>query len=1169
MAINDKDVNIKNVVMNEDSSAFDARKKEIPEAEDQSSNFPKEELFKQNIQMGDTDRLIDEDLSLQSESRTNQVDQTAKDSGPNLVEQGQAENNYANIADSDVVNLSNSVSSGGDSNYSNPSSVIKPASLQNSQASQVEKTNEDQAQSSNQAVFESPSHGSPDLGSGINAGQSESVDNQASAPELIVSNATGDEDSAIALDINAALTDTDGSESLVVEVQDIPNGAVLSDGVNSFTATSSETTADITGWNFDSLTITPAENSDADFDLAVQATSTEHSNNDVSTSNATLSVNVNSINDAPDSVSLDGNAVVENGSGIVIGTLSTSDVDAGDVHSYSVSDSRFEVIDGKLQLKAGISLDYEKEQAIELDITSTDSHGASFTQTFSIDVKDAVEQIVGTNNADYLKGGIGSDDIIALDGNDVVVAGDGNDRVDGGAGNDRLYGQAGDDNLIGGDGNDSLYGQAGDDQLSGGAGNDVLNGGAGENVLDGGDGADRLYGHQGGTDEIKGGAGDDYIYMDGNDRVDGGDGFDRVYTYGEEDVSIDMGEANVEQVIAYSDADHNIDASSADQGVYARGRGGDDEIKGSDHADRLFGGEGENVLDGGDGADRLYGHQGGTDEIKGGAGDDYIYMDGNDRVDGGDGFDRVYTYGEEDVSIDMGEANVEQVIAYSDADHNIDASSADQGVYARGRGGDDEIKGSDHADRLFGGEGENVLDGGDGADRLYGHQGGTDEIKGGAGDDYIYMDGNDRVDGGDGFDRVYTYGEEDVSIDMGEANVEQVIAYSDADHNIDASSADQGVYARGRGGDDEIKGSDHADRLFGGEGENVLDGGDGADRLYGHQGGTDEIKGGAGDDYIYMDGNDRVDGGDGFDRVYTYGEEDVSIDMGEANVEQVIAYSDADHNIDASSADQGVYARGRGGDDEIKGSDHADRLFGGEGENVLDGGDGADRLYGHQGGTDEIKGGAGDDYIYMDGNDRVDGGDGFDRVYTYGEEDVSIDMGEANVEQVIAYSDADHNIDASSADQGVYARGRGGDDEIKGSDHADRLFGGEGDDQLVGGGGNDRLYGQDDDDIFVVGDGSDVVYGGDGSDLFILDALDGNDTFHGGNGNGWSDIIDINVSPSDTGDSDNPWSIEVNGEQVQFDLADGGIDVGPDATGVISFADGSEVAFDGVEQIQW
>ncbi|WP_268750508.1 calcium-binding protein, partial [Paracidovorax avenae] len=64
------------------------------------------------------------------------------------------------------------------------------------------------------------------------------------------------------------------------------------------------------------------------------------------------------------------------------------------------------------------------------------------------------------------------------DGNDSIVGTNQADTMRGGAGNDDLRGGAGNDTLLGEDGNDGLYGEAGDDVLDGGAGNDFLDGGA-------------------------------------------------------------------------------------------------------------------------------------------------------------------------------------------------------------------------------------------------------------------------------------------------------------------------------------------------------------------------------------------------------------------------------------------------------------------------------------------------------------------------------------------------------------------------------------------------------------------------------------------------------------------------------------------------------------------
>ncbi|NBG97148.1 hypothetical protein GTQ45_15530, partial [Pyruvatibacter mobilis] len=81
----------------------------------------------------------------------------------------------------------------------------------------------------------------------------------------------------------------------------------------------------------------------------------------------------------------------ENAAGAVVGTLTTTDPDAGDTHTYAVSDDRFEVVDGQLKLKDGVSLDHEAADTISLDVTTTDAGGLSRTETFTISVSDENE----------------------------------------------------------------------------------------------------------------------------------------------------------------------------------------------------------------------------------------------------------------------------------------------------------------------------------------------------------------------------------------------------------------------------------------------------------------------------------------------------------------------------------------------------------------------------------------------------------------------------------------------------------------------------------------------------------------------------------------------------------------------------------------------------------
>ncbi len=97
----------------------------------------------------------------------------------------------------------------------------------------------------------------------------------ADVPNLITQPAAGNENTAVPLDVSAALTDTDGSEILALTVSSIPVGATLTDGVHTFTASQGSTSIDITVWNLPNLTLTPPLNFSGDLQLSVTATSTD------------------------------------------------------------------------------------------------------------------------------------------------------------------------------------------------------------------------------------------------------------------------------------------------------------------------------------------------------------------------------------------------------------------------------------------------------------------------------------------------------------------------------------------------------------------------------------------------------------------------------------------------------------------------------------------------------------------------------------------------------------------------------------------------------------------------------------------------------------------------------------------------------------------------------
>ena len=116
-------------------------------------------------------------------------------------------------------------------------------------------------------------------------------------------------------------------------------------------------------------------------------------------------VAVTNVNEGPTDISVSNLSVYENASGAVIGKVSTTDPDAGNTHSYTVSDNRFQVVNGELKLVAGKSLDYETESSVELKITSKDQGGLTYTESFTVQVKDVSETPVNQAPTDLTLSG--------------------------------------------------------------------------------------------------------------------------------------------------------------------------------------------------------------------------------------------------------------------------------------------------------------------------------------------------------------------------------------------------------------------------------------------------------------------------------------------------------------------------------------------------------------------------------------------------------------------------------------------------------------------------------------------------------------------------------------------------------------------------------------------
>jgi VCBS repeat-containing protein len=126
----------------------------------------------------------------------------------------------------------------------------------------------------------------------------------------------------------------------------------------------------------------------------------------------------------------------------VFGTLSTTDADAGDTHTYSLANDHnglFAIDGNTVVLTAAL----EMSQTYELEIQSTDQIGATLASPTIYRV------FTGTNGND----GIDAPWLTGT-GNYIAFGLDGIDLLEGGAGDDWLFGGMGSNELFGGTGND-------------------------------------------------------------------------------------------------------------------------------------------------------------------------------------------------------------------------------------------------------------------------------------------------------------------------------------------------------------------------------------------------------------------------------------------------------------------------------------------------------------------------------------------------------------------------------------------------------------------------------------------------------------------------------------------------------------------------------------------
>ncbi len=167
--------------------------------------------------------------------------------------------------------------------------------------------------------------------------------------------------------------------------------------------------------------------------------------------------------------------------------------------------------------------------------------------------------------------------------------------------------------------------------------------------------------------------------------------------------------------------------------------------------------------------------------------------------------------------------------------------------------------------------------------------------------------------------------------------------------------------------------------------------------------------------------------------------------------------------------DQDNLLEGGNGDDTMFGFGGNDTLIGGEDNDVLSGGDGDDLLQGGDG-DDTLEGGAGADHF--------SGGDGFDFVdYSNSDRRIQADMTTRTTGVGDALGDTFEGIE-----QVIGTRRN---DNLRGDNDANILFGGSATDRIFGRAGDDTINGESGTDIMYGNAGADVMTGGLGRDRYI------------------------------------------------------------------------------------
>ncbi len=764
-------------------------------------------------------------------------------------------------------------------------------------------------------------------------------------------------------------------------------------------------------------------------------------------------------------------------------------------------------------------------QEVAIDTSGVASMVVTINGSGAIDnLSYSVETDAG-DEADYIDGGAGNDDIFGNDGDDVLYG-------------DKFTTPVGEELLVNGDleggvsdggnvwtdgnGNTAMTGTLNGWTTSTGQAEIWENGFAGHTSEDGGEFIE-LDVHNGEVDTIY----QDVATENGQEydltfkiqqRVEGSDDSINVYwggqlvgtfqpdgtdTWTEFTVTV-TGTGSTERLeFSEQSGENNSYGVLLDDISLTVSEDNNDYIEGNDGSDSIFGGIGDDILIGGADADTI---DGGADA------DTIIGGDNGDVVDGG-------SEGDDNDTLDLtGEGPFRIVGETTDADGNSTSGTIEflnddgdvtgtmtfteieniigdlvptpDGIVS-GTSGDDVI------DTAYTGDPEgDMIDNDDAI--LAGEVGDDDIVEAGAGDDIINAGaGNDEIDAGDDADTVLLTGEfgddEIFGGDGGDDN--DTLDASGTSGSIDLvfDGAESGTLTEGG---NEATFTDIEQTVLGDSGDTVLIDTDEDGVTVDTAGGDDDVTGGGGDDNVTLgSGNDTADLGDGDDYVDGgTGDDDITTGDGSDTVYGGTGQDYIDTSSDGIDAlpdlgYPGLFPADTDPFDDrdtVYGGDGDDTIITGDDEDYIEGGDGNDKIdAGFD--ADTILGGDGDDYIVGgEGSDDISGGEGNDTIYA------GLDP---SFPDTLNIPDADGDLVTNNGMDVVH--GDAGDDKIYGADDADELHGDEGNDYIDGGIDDDTLYGGDGRDTLIGGEGDDEIFGGADEDTIFGgegDTVDGGGT---------------------------------------------------------------------------